>query len=121
MPHLLGFLEKLYCSPQKMHYMQAKLLMKRLLRFYPKQLRSELLQTLLTFPLPDVERVRIDQDLPDPFNALETPSSGYDVSTETAYPEIEKLFGLLSTDKRTSALERLLHCRAHGLLTVEQK
>ena len=121
MPHLLGFLEKLYCSPQKMHYMQAKLLMKRLLRFYPKQLRSELLQTLLTFPLPDVERVRIDQDLPDPFNALETPSSGYDVSTETAYPEIEKLFGLLSTDKRTSALERLLHCGAHGLLTLEQK
>ena len=70
MVQLLDFLKKLYSSPQKDHYLQAASLVKRLIPFYPVGLHRELLLQLLTFPLPNLERLRIHRDLLDPFGVL---------------------------------------------------
>ena len=79
MVQLLDFLKKLYSSPQKDHYLQAASLVKRLIPFYPVGLHRELLLQLLTFPLPNLERLRIHRDLLDPFGVLLARSKGFKV------------------------------------------
>ena len=82
MVQLLDFLKKLYSSPQKDHYLQAASLVKRLIPFYPVGLHRELLLQLLTFPLPNLERLRIHRDLLDPFGVLSARSKGFKVESE---------------------------------------
>ena len=70
MAQLLEFLEKLYNSPQKEYYLQATSLVRRMLSNYPTKWHHELLLKLLAFPLPDLEKVNIQRDLPDPVGML---------------------------------------------------
>lgn len=122
MVQLLDFLKKLYSSPQKDHYLQAASLVKRLIPFYPVGLHRELLLQLLTFPLPNLERLRIHRDLLDPFGVLSARSKGFKVESEKSCQEIEQLIILSqSHDNGLSALNRLLYCGEQGLLTSDQK
>ena len=117
MVQLLDFLKKLYSSPQKDHYLQAASLVKRLIPFYPVGLHRELLLQLLTFPLPNLERLRIHRDLLDPFGVLLARSKGFKVESEKSCQEIEQLIILSqSHDNGLSALNRLLYCGEQGLL-----
>ncbi len=122
METLLVFLKKLYESPQKEHYLNAKPLVRRLISFYPVALRHDLVMQLLAFPLPDLKRLNVQLDLPDPFEALSASASGYETNSDRSYKEVEQLIALAQrSDENLSALNRLLYCGAHGLLTLEQK
>ena len=122
MAKLLAFLKKLYELPQKEHYLNAAPLVRRLISFYPIALRQDLVMQLLTFPLPDLKRLNVQLDLPDPFEALSASASGYETKSDRSYKEVEQLIVLAQrNDENLSALNRLLYCGAHGLLTLEQK
>ena len=122
METLLVFLKKLYESPQKEHYLNATPLVRRLISFYPVALRHDLVMQLLAFPLPDLKRLNVQLDLPDPFEALSASASGYETNSDRSYKEVEQLIALAQrSDENLSALNRLLYCGAHGLLTLEQK
>lgn len=122
MTQLLGFLKKLYDSPQKEHYLKATPLVRRLISFYPVALRHDLVMQLLAFPLPDLKRLNVQLDLPDPFEVLSASASGYESNSDRSYKEVEQLIALIQrNDEDLSALNRLLYCGAHGLLTTEQK
>lgn len=96
--------------------------MRRLISFYPIALRQDLVMQLLTFPLPDLKRLNVQLDLPDPFEALSASASGYETKSDRSYKEVEQLIVLAQrNDENLSALNRLLYCGAHGLLTLEQK
>ena len=122
METLLVFLKKLYESPQKEHYLNATLMVRRLISFYPVALRHDLVMQLLTFPLPDLKRLNVQLDFPDPFEVLSASASGYESNSDRSYKEVEQLIALIQrNDEDLSALNRLLYCGAHGLLTTEQK
>lgn len=122
MAQLLVFLKKLYDSPQKEHYLKAAPLVRRLISFYPVALRHDLVMQLLTFPLPDLKRLNVQLDFPDPFEVLSASASGYESNSDRSYKEVEQLIALIQrNDEDLSALNRLLYCGAHGLLTTEQK
>ena len=122
METLLVFLKKLYESPQKEHYLNAAPLVRRLIPFYPVALRHDLVMQLLTFPLPDLKRLNVQLDFPDPFEVLSASASGYESNSDRSYKEVEQLIALIQrNDEDLSALNRLLYCGAHGLLTTEQK
>lgn len=122
METLLVFLKKLYESPQKEHYLNATPLVRRLISFYPVALRHDLVMRLLTFPLPDLKRLNLQLDFPDPFEVLSASASGYESNSDRSYKEVEQLIALIQrNDEDLSALNRLLYCGAHGLLTTEQK
>lgn len=122
MAQLLVFLKKLYDSPQKEHYLKAAPLVRRLISFYPVARRHDLVIQLLTFPLPDLKRLNVQLDLPDPFEALSASASGYETNSDRSYKEVEQLIAFVQrSDEHLSALNRLLYCGAHGLLTLEQK
>lgn len=122
METLLVFLKKLYESPQKEHYLNATPLVRRLISFYPVTLRHDLVMQLLTFPLPDLKRLNVQLDFPDPFEVLSASASGYESNSDRSYKEVEQLIALIQrNDEDLSALNRLLYCGAHGLLTTEQK
>lgn len=96
--------------------------MRRLISFYPIALRQDLVMQLLTFPLPDLKRLNVQLDLPDPFEALSASASGYETKSDRSYKEVEQLIVLAQrNDENLSALNRLLYCGAHGLLILEQK
>ena len=97
-------------------------MVRRLISFYPIALRQDLVMQLLTFPLPDLKRLNVQLDLPDPFEALSASASGYETKSDRSYKEVEQLIVLAQrNDENLSALNRLLYCGAHGLLTLEQK
>lgn len=122
METLLVFLKKMYESPQKEHYLNAAPLVRRLISFYPVALRHDLVMQLLTFPLPDLKRLNVQLDFPDPFEVLSASASGYESNSDRSYKEVEQLIALIQrNDEDLSALNRLLYCGAHGLLTTEQK
>ena len=122
METLLVFLKKLYESPQKEHYLNATPLVRRLISFYPVALRHDLVMQLLTFPLPDLKRLNVQLDFPDPFEVLSASANGYESNSDRSYKEVEQLIALIQrNDEDLSALNRLLYCGAHGLLTTEQK
>lgn len=122
MAQLLVFLKKLYDSPQKEHYLKAAPLVRRLISFYPVALHHDLVMQLLTFPLPDLKRLNVQLDFPDPFEVLSASASGYESNSDRSYKEVEQLIALIQrNDEDLSALNRLLYCGAHGLLTTEQK
>lgn len=122
MAQLLVFLKKLYDSPQKEHYLKAAPLVRRLISFYPVALRHDLVMQLLTFPLPNLKRLNVQLDFPDPFEVLSASVSGYESNSDRSYKEVEQLIALIQrNDEDLSALNRLLYCGAHGLLTTEQK
>lgn len=96
--------------------------MRRLISFYPVALRHDLVMRLLTFPLPDLKRLNLQLDFPDPFEVLSASASGYESNSDRSYKEVEQLIALIQrNDEDLSALNRLLYCGAHGLLTTEQK
>lgn len=101
---------------------KAAPLVRRLISFYPVALRHDLVMQLLTFPLPDLKRLNVQLDFPDPFEVLSASASGYESNSDRSYKEVEQLIALIQrNDEDLSALNRLLYCGAHGLLTTEQK
>lgn len=122
MAQLLEFLEKLYNSPQKEYYLQATSLVRRMLSNYPTKWHHELLLKLLAFPLPDLEKVNIQRDLPDPVGMLSALPCSYSTNSGSSYPEVEQLIAQSKiSDTSLAALNRLLCCSSQGLLTSEQK
>lgn len=121
MEKLLALLKDIYCSGKKEYYPKAASLANRLLLYYPAAKRSEMLQTLLSFPLKEGER---PFDLPDPFSILQISSTTCrNSSSEVSYPEIETWLALLtaSDKEQPNLLDRLLYCSYQGLLTDSQK
>ena len=79
--------------------------MRRLISFYPVALRHDLVMQLLTFPLPDLKRLNVQLDFPDPFEVLSASASGYESNSDRSYKEVEQLIALIQrNDEDLSAL-----------------